>query len=637
MQIVVLDSNFVSRYTLMSGTTQGSSLQETLCRQSQQGNLENLFYLEPVGQPGLSFTLSAFELPHSQLFIGAPQSDIVGTRPHFFYVLFPSKNNNANPLSVAIDSPTVEEDMPFQLQVSWRGCPDITLRDASHQVLTFTSKATMLILPSQFSAEAGDVLYIGLRPRPGMMSLENSTTFRKNITLVVSHGGGLATSPVAIVQWSVMLGFLAIFALGVIGALLLFFRGGVKRLQGVPSSQDFLADELNRAERRSRGRSKVYLWMVVMSGLFYLLPSLQTAGSEASSMITTGNRDLCYYNEECMFPLQTFGPYGVVWWAANNVVSNTGYILGGMALFAWTMWCKRRWRGQNKVWTVLSLPQDYALYYCLAVALFYEGLMSATYHICPTRLIFTIDTAFMFVGSILITLEVYRKWFRQVPHPAFPFFFLAIFMVFNYFGTFLDMFQADNFGQSDTAANVLWVIGFIIIWCLLICLISVRHRHSVPKLALVIMTGCNCLLGFLPVVTFLNFSFTDRSSLLLGVALSSAMLNLLTYVFGTLPRAESNAARIFRLLLTAAVFGAAGPAVWFFSISPSNKALSPWQSREMNAPCASSFFYDAHDLWHMLSAVALTLTILLLMHCGEDPHNQYRKQMDQPEETTALL
>jgi hypothetical protein len=40
---------------------------------------------------------------------------------------------------------------------------------------------------------------------------------------------------------------------------------------------------------------------------------------------------------------------------------------------------------------VVALPHDYTMFYCLSVAMFYEGLMSATYHICPTRILFAIE------------------------------------------------------------------------------------------------------------------------------------------------------------------------------------------------------------------------------------------------------
>ena len=66
----------------------------------------------------------------------------------------------------------------------------------------------------------------------------------------------------------------------------------------------------------------------------------------------------------------------------------------------------------------------------------------------------------MFVGSILISLEVYRKWFRMLPHPMFPFCLLTALMVFNYFGTFLDIYGADDIapileGNSDIVARVM--------------------------------------------------------------------------------------------------------------------------------------------------------------------------------------
>lgn len=94
------------------------------------------------------------------------------------------------------------------------------------------------------------------------------------------------------------------------------------------------------------------------------------------------------------------------------------------------------------------------------------------------------------------------------------------------------------------------------------------------------------------------------------------MFNLFAYVIGTLHRVDM-ATRLFRLVLGMVVFGFGGPAVYFFGISPSNKAVSPWASRGMNEPCVSGGFYDAHDIWHFLSAVALAATIFLLMHSGE--------------------
>lgn len=299
---------------------------------------------------------------------------------------------------------------------------------------------------------------------------------------------------------------------------------------------------------------------------------------------------------------------------------------------------------------VLSLPHDYTLFYCLAVALFYEGLMSATYHICPTRLLFTIDTTFMFCGSLFISLEVYRKWFRSLPHPMFPFCLLTCLMVFNYFGTFLgelqtvrcflfcfvklfeDLYNVDSsLVEADLAPRVMWSLMFVLLWCGCIIIITVRHRSRMPLRVLLFLMVANCLFGFLPVLSFLSVKFADRSSLLLGVALLSAIFNLFAYVVGTLHRVDL-ATKLFRFVLGAIAFACAGPAVYFFGISPSNKAESPWSSRAMNAPCISSGFYDAHDIWHFLSAVALAATIFLLMHSGEQSGNEGYSSLKREEE-----
>lgn len=497
IQVVVMDEQLVALQTLYSGKLgDGGALQETICRRTLPvtHRLESVFYLAPLGQDAVGFSLQVFSLPKAQLYLDKPVLDVISQRSHFFYFLLPEGGLPA-PLSVAIESGELP-DAPYQLQVSWKGCPDMTLRDSSHQVLSFVSKARMLVLPSQLESIGSpppDVVYVGVRPRPhvagSLVPTYNETDAVKNLTITLSYGPSFSTSGVAVAQWATMLAVLSVFVCAACCASYLVLRPGVKRLHSassIPRSIEFAHEDKSRrlGDRRTRGRAKAYLWMIVLAGLFYLLPSLQTAGAEASGMLTSGNHDVCFFNEFCMFPLQTFGPYGIMWFAANNVLSNTGYIMMAIVIFSWTMWCKWMWGDKEVVLRVLSLPHDYTLFYCLAVALFFEGLMrsvfcssvfcssvfssvfcsfffgSATYHICPTRLLFTIDTTYMFVGSILISLEVYRKWFRMLPHPMFPFCLLTALMVFNYFGTFLDIYGAEDLapivqGQSDTAARVL--------------------------------------------------------------------------------------------------------------------------------------------------------------------------------------
>ena len=388
IQVVVMDAQLVALQTLYSVQAgDGGALQETLCRRTlpDTHQLESVFFLAPLGQADVSFSLEAFVLPKAQLFLDAPATDVISFRSHYYYFL-PPPAGLAAALSVAIESPDAVKDLPYQLQVSWKGCPDMSLRDAAHQVLTFTTQARMLVLLSQFGSVPPDVVYIGVRPRPhgatgAPLPVLNSSDTLKNLTVTVSYGQSFASSGVAVGQWMAMLVMLSLFVAAAVCVSYLVLKPGVKRLHSastLPRSVEFAAVNVpgkRLGDRRTRGRAKAYLWMIVLGGLFYLLPSLQTAGAEASGMLTSGNHDVCFFNELCMFPLQTFGPYGIMWFAANNVLSNAVYVMMAVAVFSWTMWCKWMWAEREQVLRVLSLPHDYTLFYCLAVALFYEGLM----------------------------------------------------------------------------------------------------------------------------------------------------------------------------------------------------------------------------------------------------------------------
>lgn len=209
----------------------------------------------------------------------------------------------------------------------------------------------------------------------------------------------------------------------------------------------------------------------------------------------------------------------------------------------------------------------------------------------------------------------------------------------------MDLYKSDFPLNADSADTVLWAVFFSLIWCIVIVVVSIRHRKRMQRPVLIFMTTVNCLFGFLPMLSFTTIPFVDRSTLLLGVALLSALFNLFAYVLGTMKRVDL-ITRLFRLFLGAVIFATAIPAMLFFANSPSNKALSPWRSREENAPCVSSNFYDEHDLWHLMSAVALGLTILLLMHAGEESGpNTYSQVLpkdllhdsEAPTESTPLI
>lgn len=50
----------------------------------------------------------------------------------------------------------------------------------------------------------------------------------------------------------------------------------------------------------------------------------------------------------------------------------------------------------------------------------------------------------------------------------------------------------------------------------------------------------------------------------------------------------------------------------FFNIAVTDKLLTPEESMELNQPCVLFDYFDTHDVWHCLSAIAIFLLLILL-------------------------
>ena len=46
-------------------------------------------------------------------------------------------------------------------------------------------------------------------------------------------------------------------------------------------------------------QSSLYVWIILLTGIFYTLPVLQLITEHQSTSNSTGNLDLCYYNYLC--------------------------------------------------------------------------------------------------------------------------------------------------------------------------------------------------------------------------------------------------------------------------------------------------------------------------------------------------
>ena len=144
--------------------------------------------------------------------------------------------------------------------------------------------------------------------------------------------------------------------------------------------------------------------------IFYAVTVLQTAFAAQRMAYETGNNDICYFNSRCQIPLL----YTVQFFLDfNHFFSNLGYVVFGLTFIGIVyMKSKRYAEAADNVNDLLSnhgIPYLTGVYYTMGGALVMEGLMSASYHICPTTISFQYDTTFMYLIAILIYVKLYQN------------------------------------------------------------------------------------------------------------------------------------------------------------------------------------------------------------------------------------
>ena len=153
----------------------------------------------------------------------------------------------------------------------------------------------------------------------------------------------------------------------------------------------------------------------------------------------TGNLDLCYFNYLCKVPSLGLEDFG-------HVFSNVSYVMGGIIFIV--LCCVRMNRHQVVLIKLLmncilislvlfnsqnhlrqrsdekeaensgclgiiqqrqkGIPEQYGIFFALGLALVMEGVLSGSYHICPTKVNFQFDTTFMYVIGVLLFLKFYQ-------------------------------------------------------------------------------------------------------------------------------------------------------------------------------------------------------------------------------------
>ena len=344
-----------------------------------------------------------------------------------------------------------------------------------------------------------------------------------------------------------------------------------------------------------------YYKFLLLIGIFYILPSLEFVFFQSKD-----HNVQCYYNNLCKNDLGVIPSF-------NSVISNIFYLFYGL-LFCIIV--KKTFVVNKNGLTLNGLDNSPALYYSLGITLMFEGICSATYHICPTKLNFQFDTTFMFIGAILMFITIYQKR-HDAPYPMKIYSFIA-------FVVFLNILPLADI--SNNYEPIFWGFIFLIIAYLMIFgsiyiyygkeydfeLSSMKalvnnikqlEYKDAPKLVLLIVLNTYTL-GMYIYAAVTKPNFTDW---FLGVSIINMLLYFIYYLILKIKYKEKIKKIFFVWILIDLTI--ISLSLVFFLKTSSNIFLTIEESNELNHPCVLFNYFDYHDIWHILSATGLFIFI----------------------------
>ena len=415
------------------------------------------------------------------------------------------------------------------------------------------------------------------------------------------------------------------------------------------------------------GGHKTYSYITCIVGCVLMVGAFQFVYADWYLMIQEGDRDHCYYNDFCYRVLYYDIPF-------NLMSSNFAYILHAfiLALSVWYMEsellarCKKIRQTQpppvaeNAECNSTEVHKrriSFSIGYAFSWALLFEGLFSMLYHLCPTKMTFQFDLAFMFVISGLIVVVMYNG--IQLNHAGergghvgasnFYLGFIVPLYILNYLGSL----NHSKEGLIPTAAwatpLALWAffifnwVGYKLYlenWCLLIlwrwvvknCRLQCVGSHSwnpnnySPQNVKEGKFVCLMIGLIVAVLMFCLFSVTKYIGSLPHALLFTCILESVIVISWKLRKCcclwrdlgYKKFPCVIIYVLTTLALGFSALA-FFIGFPTTDKAETPEISRNKNQKCIIIDFYDYHDLWHILSSFALLMGVHIVMFASYDP------------------
>ncbi|XP_046576282.1 SID1 transmembrane family member 1-like [Haliotis rubra] len=388
----------------------------------------------------------------------------------------------------------------------------------------------------------------------------------------------------------------------------------------------FVSDLARKSRKKLSKLYKIYHWNLFTIAIFYGLPVAQLVITYQKVLVATGNEDLCYYNFDCAHPLGVLSCF-------NSVFSNIGYVLLGI-LFILLVWHrdslhKKLVREHGDVEQRFGIPQHFGLFYAMGVALVMEGVMSACYHVCPNYSNFQFDTSFMYIIACLCMLKIYQSRHPDINAKAYQAYlcmalviFMAVIGVVYATGLFWIIYAIVHMFVSLLLSAQIYYMGrwqidryiFKRLWYVFVtdCLKCARPTYRDRFFLLLVGNAINWAFAIYGAIQ----QPADFASYLLAIFIGNLLLYCLFYILMKLLSGEKiKWVAIFIILLSMVTWGSA---FFFFFSHLTSWHKTPAGSREGNRPCILLEFYDAHDVWHFMSAVSLFLSFLILMLLDDD-------------------
>ena len=292
---------------------------------------------------------------------------------------------------------------------------------------------------------------------------------------------------------------------------------------------------------------------------------------------------------------------------------------------------------------------SFSIGYAFAWALLFEGLFSTLYHLCPSKMTFQFDTAFMFLIAGLIVvlqhngieLEECSPEGEAKGHVGAANFFLGFIVplyIFNYFGSLY---------HSEVGISLISFSISLLVWSILIavwaayrlfpnCSSEDKCKFGLFVVALILPIVLLSWLGTtgnFP-LAFLLICISESGCVIVWRAIKKTknLRDGCQRNCGSFCKVLKNTVKklfcclftgdwlfigqvLYILVFSVVMFTALG---LFIGMPSTDKASTPERSRDLNHECVVGIF-DYHDLWHILSSFALLMGAHLVMYISYDP------------------